>query len=1320
MNLSSSENLQKKRERESEQLTDINIDLTNENEKKVDDPEDYCKVYENKEYKHLFFGGIWKLEILNNYFNFPFQLQKVHKESRTNIPICLVLKYADDSSLYFYIQIEDEESFPQEMTYSNTISTNENTNQDEYKNNNDYVVVVNFCFTGYNYSKFTFGTNSGSGKWVKTNIPNDILNSVKNQNSLEKWKVLIELSIEKTNRTLIESNPMFCGLINEGTTCYMNSLLQLLFMIKYFKKAIFNMKIKKNSYQTSKIYSIQKLFYEMMKKDRPKAVSTTHLITSFGWNEEQVRVQRDIQEFFIVLSEIIEKEISTLKEKNTFKYLFEGKVTSKIKCINVNFESSKEETFTDIQLPVKNCNNLIEAFNKYTEVEVLNGKEQYQTEKYGKQDAKKDLLFSSLPKILVLQLNRFRYSPEKNEMEKINDRFEFSNELNLEKYTLNYGNIYPEYECIGVVVHVGGIDGGHYFSFIKHINDKKESVWYKFNDSVVSIAEPYEVFENNFGGKTTYYRRVNDGEVGNYESTNYQSAYLLIYIRKDCISELLGDYSIDEIPQETLSLFEYEQRQLEKEQLTAYRKESFVNVNIITKEILEQKKSMGMIENYYSKDNNMNRLRLNMHKESTIGNIVDLISEQTGICKKNLFVYKFSMNKRFSYIDRFDYNSQYISREMYKTKLSLLFTIEDNKKNMNSRTPFEDQKDTDEIYFYIHCDINQNILVRNNKMNDISRQDSSSEDDEPRKEEIYEIVTNIQKGKEIEKYNNCVYFNIENNYWCFNQKVSNNRIDNGYLSEDKHYVLIILKYPSIEYIPLINSLDIVLKLYKILQIEISERISEKLSKFEIKSSLERLYEDNRYNKAIIPNLANSDIQYLIEYASLEKYFKTTSSLSEFKSNFVVKANQNLELYKNDILNVIINVNFKNKIDLLNLQVDSFRPLIDNKYNNIFLKVKSNIVNKERQLNMNQENKRNEFDLVVSMQINDIKKQIVSLISEELIWKLFSNGNSFYKNIDYSYCDIENNKNFITDMINLFRGDYQKENLEIIELIKYQTDTQSVTLLTSFPLIQYINTLKNNQIEFTINLYKLITPPPGIVLKDYTIFEVILCDFYSNPLIKLYIPLSFHKGEQVMNKINEKITKYLNEKKSTYNYYPDSNVDFFFVLHNPKTLIVYDIENAKSIKKLDDFSQIQLKEFRYQPYLYSLCIIPDNKIFICVYEKDTPICFPFVLHFDLKKTTINTFKTELILYLLKNNEIKRKFVNCDLDASEYRNKFRFYQCRLEKMKPAHQKYIGPQLDDSTLASIKSVSPFNIKIEVIGDYKENKQTELKRNSMGIIES
>ena len=45
MNLSSSENLQKKRERESEQLTDINIDLTNENEKKVDDPEDYCKVY---------------------------------------------------------------------------------------------------------------------------------------------------------------------------------------------------------------------------------------------------------------------------------------------------------------------------------------------------------------------------------------------------------------------------------------------------------------------------------------------------------------------------------------------------------------------------------------------------------------------------------------------------------------------------------------------------------------------------------------------------------------------------------------------------------------------------------------------------------------------------------------------------------------------------------------------------------------------------------------------------------------------------------------------------------------------------------------------------------------------------------------------------------------------------------------------------------------------------------------------------------------------------------------------------------------------------
>ena len=33
----------------------------------------------------------------------------------------------------------------------------------------------------------------------------------------------------------------YCGLVNEGTTCYVNSLLQTLFILKAFRRAIFKM-----------------------------------------------------------------------------------------------------------------------------------------------------------------------------------------------------------------------------------------------------------------------------------------------------------------------------------------------------------------------------------------------------------------------------------------------------------------------------------------------------------------------------------------------------------------------------------------------------------------------------------------------------------------------------------------------------------------------------------------------------------------------------------------------------------------------------------------------------------------------------------------------------------------------------------------------------------------------------------------------------------------------------------------------------------------------------------------------------------------------
>lgn len=83
-----------------------------------------------------------------------------------------------------------------------------------------------------------------------------------------------------------------------------------------------------------------------------------------------------------------------------------------VRCINVNYESSRVETFKDIQLNVKGCKNLNESFRDYIKIEMLIGENQYRHETFGPQDAKKGIIFVSFPPVLHLHLKRFGYDSE--------------------------------------------------------------------------------------------------------------------------------------------------------------------------------------------------------------------------------------------------------------------------------------------------------------------------------------------------------------------------------------------------------------------------------------------------------------------------------------------------------------------------------------------------------------------------------------------------------------------------------------------------------------------------------------------------------------------------------------------------------------------------------------------------------------------------------------------------------------------------------------------------------------------------------------------
>ena len=78
-----------------------------------------------------------------------------------------------------------------------------------------------------------------------------------------------------------------------------------------------------------------------------------------------------------------------------------------------------DEDFYDLQMPVKGCKDLYASLDEYVKEETLDGDNQYHSERYGKQDAKKGVAFKSLPPVLELHLRRFEYDFTTDAMAKV-------------------------------------------------------------------------------------------------------------------------------------------------------------------------------------------------------------------------------------------------------------------------------------------------------------------------------------------------------------------------------------------------------------------------------------------------------------------------------------------------------------------------------------------------------------------------------------------------------------------------------------------------------------------------------------------------------------------------------------------------------------------------------------------------------------------------------------------------------------------------------------------------------------------------------------
>lgn len=157
----------------------------------------------------------------------------------------------------------------------------------------------------------------------------------------------------------------------------------------------------------------------------------------------------------------------------------------------------------------------------------------------------KQISIKSLPDNLIFHLKRFEYAFDIGKRIKVNDWFQFPREIDLFPYTM--GNIEMQekriarpkeeteeiYDLVGVLVHTGTAESGHYYSYIRDprprdaVPDPKVQ-WFEFNDSEVKPWRIEELDHWCFGGPEVTFDPTYFPEA----PVKPYSAYMLFYRKR--------------------------------------------------------------------------------------------------------------------------------------------------------------------------------------------------------------------------------------------------------------------------------------------------------------------------------------------------------------------------------------------------------------------------------------------------------------------------------------------------------------------------------------------------------------------------------------------------------------------------------------------------------------------------------------------------------------------------------------------------------------------------------------------------------------------
>ena len=307
------------------------------------------------------------------------------------------------------------------------------------------------------------------------------------------------------------------GLVNLGATCYMNSVLQQLYMIPAFREGVLGLNL--TGHKDEYLWELQKLFTQMH-SGISKSVSTAGLVKKLkiGGHPIDTSVQMDAMELFEAVVSKTSYDVRALQQNNSqadfVDDIFGYKSCKMIIPSGCPHTRESLTSSTSISLSIKGKPTLQMSLADLVKGERLVGDNQFMCDACAqKRDTLMRECFYTTPNVLVVQCKRFEFNHFVDMSLKVNDYFEAPMSFSMWPYTKagleaaneERGNDGDDdsytYDLVGFVVHSGVACGGHYYSYIKNRNGgSDDGSWIKFDDTDLSPSSFESMPQYLFGG----------------------------------------------------------------------------------------------------------------------------------------------------------------------------------------------------------------------------------------------------------------------------------------------------------------------------------------------------------------------------------------------------------------------------------------------------------------------------------------------------------------------------------------------------------------------------------------------------------------------------------------------------------------------------------------------------------------------------------------------------------------------------------------------------------------------------------------------------